>query len=204
MRDIVQTLIDTNVVKFGQFRIKLHDRLPDAPLSPIYINLRLLRSYPSALKKVVDAMCQLVNDNIENFDLIADVPTAGTPFSVIASQVLNIPMITPRMDIKSHGLSDRIDGTYSEGKRVLIIDDLITAADSKLQIVGLLENAGLRPTAVLVVLDREQGGRAGLEKRGIKLITLLTITELLSSLLDIGHIDESTYKNIRDYLNKWD
>lgn len=203
MIDIVQTLIDTNVVKFGQFRIKLHDRMPDAPLSPIYINLRLLRSYPSALKKVVDAMCQMVQNKIDEFDLIADVPTAGTPFGVIASQVLNIPMITPRMDIKSHGLLNKIDGTYTEGKRVLIIDDLITAADSKLQVVELLENAGLRPTTVLVVLDREQGGRVGLEKRGIKLITLLTITELLSSLLDIGHIDEDTHTQIHDYLNNW-
>ena len=54
LQQVADTLFDLGVIKFGAFRLKLHEKNPDAPLSPIYVNLRLLRSYPDAMKGVVE------------------------------------------------------------------------------------------------------------------------------------------------------
>ena len=89
-------LLTSGAVRFGAFRLKLHEQQPDAPLSPIYINLRVLRSYPDAVDASVDVLAELIAAHQLGFDLYADLPTAATPFVAVLSHRTRVPMITPR------------------------------------------------------------------------------------------------------------
>ena len=85
---VAEQLFDINAIKFGAFRMKLHDTNPDAPLSPIYVDLRILRSFPKAM----DAAIVLYIDMVKNlsFDILADVPTAATPIVARAATPCSI------------------------------------------------------------------------------------------------------------------
>src|SRR5262245_3822742 len=148
-RAFADALLATGAVKFGTFRLKLHERQPDAPLSPIYVNLRVLRSYPDALDTAVAALAELIESHDLRCARYADIPMAATPLVAVLSHVTRVGMITPR-EAKTHGLSGTIDGAFDLGETVLVIDDLVTHADSKIEAIRVLEANGLRVRDVAV------------------------------------------------------
>ena len=163
---LAEQLFDVGAVKFGAFRLKLHERKPDAPLSPIYIDLRLLRSFPSAMDSAIEVYLELITGL--KFDFLADVPTAATPIAAILSHRMKVPMVSPRKDEKAHGITRKINGAFEKGQTALLIDDLITQAESKLEAISTLEANGLVVKDVVVLVDREQGGAEQLEVAGYK------------------------------------
>lgn len=194
-------LLRCGAVKFGEFRLKLHEKNPDAPLSPIYVDLRMLRSFPWAMREVRDLLCHIVEKGARKPDLLADVPTAATPIVALMSDKLNLPMVTPRLADKSYGSGARIDGVFQSGQRALLVDDLITRADSKLEAVAVLTEAGLRVEDVLVLVDREQGGREELAKHGMRLHAAFTLRELLEYYRAYKLVADEQYDRVARYLN---
>jgi orotate phosphoribosyltransferase len=194
---LAQALMEAGAIQFGAFRLKLHEERPDAPLSPIYINLRLLRSHPDQMDVAVAAYRALLSGC--EFDLLADVPMAATPFVAITSHLTRVPMITPRQP-KTHGSGASIDGAYLAGQTAVVIDDLVTKADSKLEAVRVLEAEGLRVRDVVVLVDREQGGREQLAEAGYTLHAAVRFTELTEIYRRTGVIDDDAYARITDYM----
>ena len=200
--ELALELFDVGAIKFGKFRLKLHDKNPGAPLSPIYGNLRILRSFPSIMSRTIRVMGDLrIRKNLD-FEMVADVPTAGTPFAAIFSDHFWIPMVSPRLDKKQHGSGADIDGVFVVGARVLLIDDLITKAESKLDAIAVLERNGLVVRDVLVILDREQGGREELRRRGYNLHSIFRLSELLDFYLQGGKIDQQKHDEVTEYLRE--
>lgn len=191
-------LLDIGAIQFGSFRLKLHDKDPNAPLSPIYIDLRLLRSFPDAMDLAImvykEAIAQL------KYDCIADVPTAATPMVAILAHDMRLPMISPRLAEKVHGTEQRIDGAYKKGQTALLVDDLITKADSKLNAISVLEENGIRVNDVVVLVDREQGGAEELRRHGHQCHSVLQLNELLSLYLCMGKITRDTFERTVAYL----
>ena len=191
-------LLKIGAIKFGNFRLKLHEKNPDAPLSPIYIDLRLLRSFPDVIDSAVETYKQLSADFI--FDIYADVPTAATPIVAILSHVTRVPMISPRRDERKHGAAAPIDGVFNPGQKVLLVDDLITNAGSKRETISVLEDNRLIVSGVIVLVDREQGGGSELEKNGYACRAAFRLTELLEFYSRTGLISRDDYRRIMDYL----
>jgi len=198
--ELAKQLFNIGAVKFGQFRLKLHEKYPKAPLSPFYIDLRLLRSFPDVMDLAVD-IYQNFTKNI-TFDLLADVPTAATPIVAVLSNRIRIPMISVRMDKKNHGTGYPIDGYFKSGQIALVIDDLITGADSKFAAISMLQNNGINVKDIIVLLDREQNGVNELKAKGFNVYCAMTITELLSFLLTEGKISNEIYDTVKEYLAK--
>lgn len=195
---LASQLLNIGAIKFGNFRLKLHEKNPDAPLSPIYIDLRLLRSFPEVIDSAVDIYRDLSNHFV--FDVYADVPTAATPIVAILSHVTRVPMISPRKDEKRHGTTAPIDGIFAPGQRVLLVDDLITNAGSKLETISVLEDHRLIVSGVVVLIDREQGGGPELEKNGYACRAAFRLTELLEFYSRTGLISRDDYRRTMDYL----
>lgn len=193
-------LLNIGAIKFGNFRLKLHEKNPDAPLSPIYIDLRLLRSFPEVIDSAVDVYRNLSNHFV--FDVYADVPTAATPMVAILSHVTRIPMISPRKGEKKYGTTAPIDGIFAPGQRVLLVDDLITNAGSKLETISVLEDNRLIVSGVVVLIDREQGGGPELEKKGYACRAAFRLTELLEFYSNTGLISQEDYRRTMDYLQR--
>jgi orotate phosphoribosyltransferase len=195
---LADVLIKMGAVKFGSFRLKLHDKFPDAPLSPIYIDLRLLRSFPDAMKSSVSVYQELAAGL--QFDLLADIPTAATPITAVLSYITRIPMISPRMGQKDHGTTLPIDGKYEKRQVVLVVDDLITKADSKLAGISVLEDNGLVVRDLVVLIDREQGGVEALHEKGYACHCAFRLTDLLSYYSQNGMISSDDYLRTLKYL----
>src|SRR5215469_8298379 len=178
-RILAGELLKTGAIKFGAFRLKLHEKQPDAPLSPIYVDLRVLQSYPDALDTAVAALVELIESRELKFSRYAGIPVAATPMVAVLSHLTRVPMITPR-EIKTHGSGETVNGSFTPGETVLVIDDVVSRADSKLEAIGVLECHGLVVRDVVVLVDREQGAAAQLATAGYTLYAVLQLSRMLT------------------------
>ena len=95
-----------------------------------------------------------------------------------------------------------IEGTYSSGQTVLIIDDLITGGRSVVQTAARLEEENLIVEDALVLLDRQQGGQMRLKRQGINLAAILTLEAVLRYLGTSNKISPEWYHQSLEYLGK--
>ena len=89
-------------------------------------------------------------------------------------QVFNI-----RKEPKGHGRGKQIEGNFNEGDSVIVVDDVITTGGSTLQAIDAIERAGGIVKFALVLVDREEGGRAAIESRGVPVVSLFSRSTLL-------------------------
>jgi uridine monophosphate synthetase len=197
-RKLALQLFDIGAIKFGSFRLKLHEKRPDAPLSPIYIDLRLIRSFPLVMDSTINVYRELANGL--TYDLVADVPTAATPIAAILSHNLRKGMVSPRKDEKEHGITTKVEGVFQKGNIVLLVDDLVTQADSKLEAIRGLEGQGLVVHDVVVLIDREQGGPQQLEKAGYRCHSAYLLSDLLDFYFEEKKINRDEYDRTVTYL----
>lgn len=189
-------IFDSGVLKFGGFRLKLHEQYPEAPLSPIYFDFRLLRRILEVKQMAVQAFYELSQGLW--FELLADIPTAVTPIISSLSDRLNVGMITPRSDGKVHGTGAQVDGLLPEdiGRTALLFDDVVTHAESKLRAAEILRNQGIQVTDVLVLVDREQGGVQELLAHDLRLHSAFSLTQMLDLYVRLRKIDLRQRKRI--------
>jgi len=190
--DLIQLLLRTGAIKFGTFT------LASGKLSPYYIDLRLLPSYPEAFRKILGFYVALAKTEIglKNFDRIVGIPTAGIPFSAVLAFNLEKPFLYVRKEIKTHGRERRVEGLLMPGDHVLLVDDLITTGTSLLGAADAVTAEGAVVKNVLVLIDREEGGKQALSKLGIKLHYLLKISEAAKTLYEVGAIEQEQLKAI--------
>jgi uridine monophosphate synthetase len=197
-RAFADALLAIGAVKFGAFRLKLHETQPDAPLSPIYVDLRVLQSYPDAMDAAVAALAELIDAHHLTFTRYAGIPMAATPLVAVLSHITRVPMITPR-EAKTHGTADTINGAFTPGETVLAVDDVISSGDSKVEAIHVLEANGLIVRDVAVLIDREQGGAAQLAEAGYTLHAAVRLSQLLDYWRDSGGLDPAMYANVQAY-----
>jgi len=94
-----------------------------------------------------------------------------------------VPAFSVRKTAKGHGTRQRIEGNFSTGHAVVVVEDVITSGGSALEAIEAIEAEGGRILGVLAVVDREQGGRDAIESKGFKVVALTTTTELLANSL---------------------
>lgn len=106
-------------------------------------------------------------------------------------------MITPRTDDKANGTGAKIDGLQDSdrGKVAVLIDDLVTRADSKLEAASILTGQGVKVNDVVVLIDREQGGQQQLATAGFTLHSALTMNRMLDFYARVGKVDQAKYRD---------
>lgn len=169
--DIIDELYEIGAVKFGDFLLKSGVR------SPIYIDLRLLVSYPKLLDKIARKMWEKVEHL--PFERVCGVPYTALPMATALSLAHNLPMVMRRKEAKDYGTKKIIEGAFEAGQNCLIIEDLITSGMSIFETIDPLEKEGLKVTDIVVLLDRQQGGRARVEEKGYRLHSVITMEELM-------------------------
>lgn len=164
-------LLEAGCIKFGEFTLK------SGLKSPIYIDLRLIITYPKLLERVGAAYLPILKEL--QFQRIAGLPYAALPIATAISLQGRYPMIYPRKEAKDYGTKAEIEGEYHAGETVVVIDDLATTGGSKFEAIEKLTGAGLKVQDVVVLVDRQSGAKEALEQAGFHLHAVLTITELL-------------------------
>lgn len=192
-QQLCDRLFEIGAIRFGDFRLKLHEKNPDAPLSPIYCDLRTIQRFPDVNKIAVDNYCNLLKPL--KFDLLAGIPTAAISLTASIRDRLEVGMVTPRTDNKVYGSGNKIDGFLESdrGKIIVLIDDLVTKADSKIEAANILQEFGLVVKDVVVLIDRNQGGKEQLAQIGLNLHSALSLGDMMSYYLKTGKINKNTY-----------
>jgi orotate phosphoribosyltransferase len=191
-KDIALALYDIGAIKFGSFTTKAGLQ------TPIYIDLRILISFPEVLQKVADTMIA-ISEKLE-FKRIAGIPYTALPIATAISLKKGWPMVYARKEVKDYGTKKKLEGVYQEGETCLIIDDLITTGGSKFETIAPFEEAGLKVTDVVVLVDREQGGARLLEEKNYKLHSVIGINEILDTLHEAGKIEPAQYEECKTYI----
>jgi uridine monophosphate synthetase len=191
--DLASALFDIGSVRFGDFSLRSGKR------SPVYIDLRLLASYPQVLDQAVRAYAQLLRGL--RYARIAAVPYAGLPIGTAVSLALRVPLIYPRKEVKSHGTRRRVEGAYETGERVVLLDDLITDGGSKLEMIEALRGEGLTVEDLVVLIDREGGGAEQLQAAGCQVHAAFTLREMIRHLAISRRIDSAQVLEVEAYLN---
>lgn len=192
IEEIVLDLARIGAVRFGQFTLK------SGQVSPVYIDLRVLVSYPDLLMRVADAYSRLLS-GLE-YDRIAAIPYAAIPIASAVSLCTGRPMIYPRKEVKTYGIHRAIEGEFKIGERAVILDDLITTGASKLEVIQPLLSAGLKVHDIVVLIDRQGGGVEDLVRAGYRVHSVVTLTEMLQILTVHRLIEPAQAQMVRDWL----
>ncbi|MGD2205911.1 MAG: orotidine-5'-phosphate decarboxylase [Anaerolineae bacterium] len=195
-------LADIGAIKFGEFT------LASGKKSPIYVDLRLLASHPDVLRQVALAYAELLrrelgvgeSGNRESGIRLAAIPYAAMAIGTAVSLETGLPMIYPRKEAKDYGRARQIEGAFRPGDRAVVLDDLITTGGSKLAAIAPLEAAGLEVQDVVVLIDREQGGREDLAEAGYRLHAVLGLGEMLDTLVEAGRISARQRDEVAAFL----
>jgi len=185
-------------LQFGAFK------LTSGKISPYYIDLRIVPSFPDAFQKITNFYVDFIQDEVgvKNFERIAGIPVAGIPFTALIACNLKKPFIYIRKGVRLHGRQRRIEGILAPGDRILLVDDLITTGLSLRKAAKAMTAEGGVVTDAVVLLDRQEGGKENLSKDKIKLHALLNISDIANNLYETGAIDKDQLKTILKQIKK--
>lgn len=184
-KKLIRSIYDIGLIKFGTFTFK------SGIVSPNYLDHRILVSYPNVLKQIAKAYASVLKDIM--FDRMVAIPYAAMPIVGAISLENGKPWIYTRKETKGYGTNKLIEGIYKRGETLVLIDDVITTGGSKFESIDKLKTEGLTVKDIVVFIDREQGGREEVEKRGMRLHSVLKLTEVFTVLRDEGVLNDAQY-----------
>ena len=123
--------------------------------SPIYCDNRITLSHPTVRTYIRQKLTQLIQEKFGAVGCIAGVATAGIPQGVLVAQELGLPFIYVRSKPKDHGTGNLIEGEVMQGKRVVVIEDLVSTGKSSLQAVHALRDAGYDVAGMAAIFTYE-------------------------------------------------
>jgi orotate phosphoribosyltransferase len=177
-------------------------------ISPVYIDCRKLLSFAADREYIVNALAKEaeVNIGVDKFDVVAGGETAGIPYASFVSHLLKKPMIYIRKQPKGYGGTKQIEGILEPGKRVMLVEDLITDGLSKLRFNIGIRGAGARMTHCLCVFDyasdrlNQHEGKLNLAKNDIELHVLANWDDVLDTGLSKSYFSQESSQQIIDFL----
>jgi uridine monophosphate synthetase len=187
-------LLETGCVKFGTFTLK------SGLESPIYLDLRPLVSYPSLLGEVAAAYVSVLRGL--SFDRLAALPYAALPIGTAISLQTGWPLVYPRKEVKAYGTKAEIEGLFTPGERVAVVDDLTTTGGSKFEAIEKLTAAGLQVSDVVVLIDRQSGAAESLAQAGYRLHAIFTLAQLLDHWEVNGKVPPEQIAAAREFIGR--
>lgn len=168
--------------------------------SPIYCDNRITLSHPPIRTYIRQRLTQLIQEEFGSAGCIAGVATAGIPQGVLVAQELGLPFIYVRSKPKDHGRGNMIEGEVLTGKRVVVVEDLISTGKSSLQAVEALREADYEVAGLVAIFSYGFDlATENFKQANCPFFTLSNYNALISYAADNQYISS---KDI-DLLRKW-
>jgi orotate phosphoribosyltransferase len=188
LNEVAEGLVKVGALQFGAFT------LPDGRDSSYYVNLRGLPSFPGVYGVVVNAMAELVSKKVPKVDALCAVPITGLLLASPIAVALKKPLVYTRLE---RGDNERlVEGEVRPGWNVVIVGDLATSGRTILSAAEAIQDEGGRVTTAVVLIDRLEGAREKLSKKGIALSPLTDMVELADTLFSMELISKENLKAI--------
>ena len=196
---VAGALYRSGCIKFGTFKIK------SGAASPYYVDLARLLSSPKELCAIVDIASGKIREIMasERIDKLASIELKGALIVPSIACRLDLPCIVVRKEEKAYGVTGRIAGAeVAKGENILFFDDVISEGFSKLEGIKPLQDLGAHVKHLIVVVNREQGGKENLEKLGYEVHALAKISDIVDSLYRSRSISKAQMNAVLDYISK--
>jgi uridine monophosphate synthetase len=187
-------------LKFGSFKIK------SGATSPYYIDLARVLSAPKQLCTIAEVASEKITQIMatERIDKLASIELKGALIVPSIACNLNLPCIIVRKEEKAYGVTGRIAGAdVAKGDNILFFDDVISEGLSKVEGIKPLQELGANVKHLLVVVNREHGGKEKLEKLGYHVHALTKISDIVDSLYKKKYISREQADKVLDYVKNF-
>ncbi len=165
--------------------------------SPIYCDNRKTLSFPHIREFIKSEMCNQIFEEFPDAEYLAGVATAGIAWGAMAADQLKLPFIYVRSKPKEHGMGNQIEGYYEVGKKVVVIEDLISTGKSSLAVVQALRSAGLQIAGMVSIFNYgfDEAARA-FAAQGVKTRSLTDYSNLIGLAVEKGSVNPDQYKTL--------
>ena len=143
--------------------------------SKYYLDKYRFTTDPRLLKPIAEGLAALLPEGVE---VLAGVELGAVPLVTAVSLETGLPFVIVRKGAKDYGTSKLIEGVLESGKRVALIEDVLTTAGQAIRAAKLLEELGAKVVKVVYVVDREQGADKNIREAGFEPAALFTKTSL--------------------------
>lgn len=168
--------------------------------SPIYCDNRLTLSYPEIRKLIENGLAEVIKENYPECEVVMGTSTAGIPHAAFVSDILNLPMGYVRGENKSHGRNNKIEGVVPTGKKVVVIEDLISTGGSSIEVVNALREVGAEVLGIASIFTYcLPKGIEKLKEANVKNVSLSNFNVLSEVALDQGYINQEEYKIVKEF-----
>ncbi|MEO9364885.1 MULTISPECIES: orotate phosphoribosyltransferase [Candidatus Nitrosocaldus] len=191
--ELAEFLLKSNAIRFGIFK------LASGKESTYYIDLRVLPSFPAYFRMAIDAMRDVIEQGIgtASIDYICSIPSAGIAYASALAYTLEKGLIYVRKEAKDHGTSKLLEGYLKHGSKVLILDDVATTGSSLAHAVDVVRSNGGVVEHALVLIDRLEGAGELLASKGVRLMSIASIEEVVDLLYEADLLDEDMVRIIK-------
>lgn len=195
--ETAKILLDINAIKLS----------PNKPFiwasgwkSPIYCDNRIILSNPKIRNTIKKYLAQVMNKNFDQPDAIAGVATGAIGIGMLVADYLDLPFIYVRPEAKKHGRKNQIEGEIEKGKKVMVIEDLISTGKSSIGAIRALKSYGLNVVGMIAIFTYEFSvSEDNFNKEEINVKTLSNYSTLLRIAQKTQYISEIECK----MLEKW-
>lgn len=201
---LIQSIVDLKVPIFGESMKNKGDS------QSCMFDPRKLLSDCAILKYVGNKMSKIIHDDCQGNALVG-MATSGIAWAAVASVYSGLPMLYVRKKLEPNVSNKHLEGILPTSKKVILIDDLLFAGESKNEAIEILHNLGCLVTDVLVVIDRQiqrkKDGPSIEDRWKLKLHSLITMSEIIDYMKQKNEITHDQYLNlIQDYqqFERWD
>lgn len=175
--------------------------------SPIYCDNRKSLSFPFVRELIKSELCNVVFTKFADADMVAGVATAGIPWGAMVADQLKLPFLYVRPKPKEHGMGNQIEGYFEAGKKVVLIEDLVSTGKSSLQAASVLSDTGLLIEGMVSIFNYEFDiASTAFKEAGINLHSLTGYEALISLAIEQKYVspdDEKTLLNWRSNPAEW-
>ncbi len=188
LNDVAEGLVKVGALQFGTFA------LPDGRVTPYYVNLRGLGSYPGVYGAVVGALADTVSKKVPKADALCAFPLTGMLLASPVAVSLKKPLVYTRLEKQEN--ERMVEGEVRPGWNVVVVGDLTTSGRTILSAAETIQDEGGKVTAAVVLIDRLEGARERLSKKGITLHAVTDMVELADTLFAMELITKENLKAI--------
>ncbi|MCL9813052.1 orotate phosphoribosyltransferase [Natranaeroarchaeum aerophilus] len=167
--ELIAALRDADAVQYGEFE------LSHGGTSEYYVDKYLFETDPHCLELIAEAFAERIGD-----EKLAGVALGAVPLVAVTSVETGQPYVIARKQKKEYGTGNLIEGRLDDGEEVVVLEDIATTGQSAVDAVEALREAGATVDRVVVVVDRNEGGRENLAEIDVELESLVTAEELLA------------------------
>lgn len=168
--------------------------------SPIYTDNRKTLSYPDIRSFIKIELCRVILEQFGDADVVAGVATGAIAQGALVAESLGLPYVYVRSTPKDHGLENLIEGNLNPGKKVVVVEDLISTGGSSLKAVEAIRAAGCEVVGMVAMFTYGfPVAEDNFAKAGVKLVTLSNYNAMLEAALATDYIQESDIDTLKEW-----